>query len=484
MTSLLHEPNVVGVQRPRVSWIPAAATSAGREVIDLAAAAGVRMDPWQEFVIDNAMGERADGRWAAVEVGLVVPRQNGKGEILLVRELAGLYLFGERFITHSAHQFDTSLEAFRRLLTVIEDTPDFSRRVKRVSRSHGEEGIELTNGQRIRFRTRTKGGGRGFSGDCVILDEAMDLPKTAHGALLPTLSARPNPQVWYTGSAVDQNVHEHGEVFAKIRRRGHDGGDEELAFFEWCPDADLDTVGEIEEDRQAWAEANPALGIRITEEFIALEQRSMDHRTFGVERLGVGDWPRVEEEDQEGLTLAMWEACEDPDSKVLDPVRMSIDVTPDRSASCVAVAGFRADGLRHVEVIQHKSGTNWVAEYVAGRVNRHGVRDVIYDMKSPAAALVPKLVEIGVRLCPVGTGEHADGCGMLFDDVAQGELRHLGTPDLAAAVRGAARRPLGDAWAWSRKSSTVDISPLVAVTLARWGLGEKRPPAEPLVAWR
>ena len=57
----------------------------------------------------------------------------------------------------------------------MEDNPDFSRRVKRVSRSHGEEGIELTTGQRIRFRTRTKGGGRGFSGDCLILDEAMVL---------------------------------------------------------------------------------------------------------------------------------------------------------------------------------------------------------------------------------------------------------------------------------------------------------------------
>jgi hypothetical protein len=37
-------------------------------------------------------------------------------------------------------------------------------------------------------------------------------------------------------------------------------------------------------------------------------------------------------------------------------------------------------------------------------------------------------------------------------------------------VKGAAKRPLGDAWAWSRKSSGVDISPLVAITLAVWWL--------------
>ena len=99
--------------------------------------AGLILDPWQELALMSALGEGDDGKWAAFEVGLVVPRQNGTGSILEARELAGLFLFGERLIIHSAHQFDTSLEAFRRLLTLIEETPDFSRRVKRVSRSHG-----------------------------------------------------------------------------------------------------------------------------------------------------------------------------------------------------------------------------------------------------------------------------------------------------------------------------------------------------------
>jgi phage terminase large subunit-like protein len=198
--------------------------------------------------------------------GVEVPRQNGKGAILEARELAGLFLLGERLIIHSAHQFDTSLEAFRRLLALIEDTPDFDRRVQRVSRSHGEEGIELKNRQRIRFRTRTKGGGRGFTGDCLILDEAMILPESAHGALLPTLSARPNPQVWYTGSAVDQNIHEEGIVWSRIRERGIRGGDPALMYVEWSVNASSpDEVDQkIASDPEAWAQANPGLGIRIS----------------------------------------------------------------------------------------------------------------------------------------------------------------------------------------------------------------------------
>lgn len=151
-------------------------------------------------------------KYAALEFGLVVARQNGKGSLLEARELAGLYLLGERLIVHSAHQFDTSLEAFSRILVLIESTPDLDREVMRVSRSHGEEGIELKSGQRLRFRTRTRGGGRGFTGDCLILDEAMYLGPQIMAALLPTLSARPNPQIIYTGSAGTKESIQLGRV--------------------------------------------------------------------------------------------------------------------------------------------------------------------------------------------------------------------------------------------------------------------------------
>jgi hypothetical protein len=52
----------------------------------------------------------------------------------------------------------------------------------------------------------------------------------------------------------------------------------------------------------------------------------------------------------------------------------------------------------------------------------------------------------------------------------EGSLAHIGQPELNAALAGAARRYIGDASAWDRKSSSVDISPLCAVTLAHWGV--------------
>jgi hypothetical protein len=43
----------------------------------------------------------------------------------------------------------------------------------------------------------------------------------------------------------NEDVHEHGFVFARVRHRGHRGDDQGLAYMEWSADADLDTVEQI-----------------------------------------------------------------------------------------------------------------------------------------------------------------------------------------------------------------------------------------------
>jgi hypothetical protein len=474
---------LIGVQQPRIAWVPpAVSTELGKQAVELSRTAGLELDPWQEFTLENSLGVREDGKWAAFEVGVNVPRQNGKGGILEARELAGLFIVEDRLTIHSAHQFDTSLEAFRRLLDLIEDTPELDRQVQRVSRSHGEEGIELKSRRRIRFRTRTKGGGRGFSGDTLILDEAMEIQLMAHGALLPTLSARPNPQVLYTGSAVDQQIHEHGVVFSRVRERGMRGGERGLMYVEWSADADLADAALVADDREAWAQANPGLGIRISEEHIGYERASMDPRTFAVERLGIGDWPDTSGEAASVIDPQVWAGLTDAGSTITGDVVFALDVAPDRSSASVAASGLREDGLGHVEIIKRARGTGWVVDYVAERVDKHGVEIVLVDGKGPAGSLIEPLQDRGVNVVAVNAQEHAQACGVMFDTVEERALRHLGTQELAAAVRGAAKRPLGDAWAWSRKTSTVDISPLVAGTLALWG-AMNRIAREPMAAW-
>lgn len=432
--------------------------------------AGLDLDPWQRFVLEHALGERPDGKWAAFEVGVEVPRQNGKGGLLEARELAGLFLLEERLIIHSAHEFATAEEALERMAALLEGCPDLWQHVKAVKRSHGQEGIYLKSGQRLRYKTRTKGGGRGFTADCVILDEAMIVPETFRGALMPTLSSRPNPQLWYTGSAVDQDHMDHGLVFASVRARARKGEDPSLAYFGWSPDFERPediTPGDAQ-DPEVWAQANPALGIRISVEHVAKEQRSMDARTFAVERLGVGDWPDPDAPVGQVLDPALWAKLKDDASRPLDPVSFAFDVRPDRGGGTIAVAGLRDDDLAHVEVVDRRDGTSWMLDRIVGLVADHAPREVVCDAASPAMSLVAKLEARGIEVRTVNASEHAQACGLFFDAVTDGTLRHLGTDELKSAVRGAAKRQLGDAWAWSRRASHVDISPLVAATLAHW----------------
>lgn len=482
---------LVGVQEPRVRSVPPSAFSRGQAAIDAARSVGLQLDPFQELALMDACGCRDDGKWVAFEVGINMPRQNGKGGIIEARELAGVFEFGERLQMHSAHEFQTATEAMLRMEELLEFDRSIACQVKSVSRSHGSEGFVFKSGQRIRYRTRTKGGGRGFTGDTLYLDEAMILPEMFIGALLPTLSGRSvegSPQVFYTGSAVDQLVHEHGIVFARVRERGLRGDDPSLVYLEWSaadavddedrpvtPDSDL--VEDLLDDCGAWADANPGLGIRISAEHIEKELRSMDARTFVVERLGVGDYPDTDGSGVSVIDVGKWDALVDVGSTLLDPVSLAFDVPPDRSSASIGASGVRADGLAHLEVIDDQAGTGWLVDRIVELVEKHKPIGVFCDAVGPASSFVRDIEARGVSVTTVSATEYGQACGSLFDVVEQEALRHLGTGELRAAVKGAAKRPLGDAWAWSRRSSVVNIAPLVAITFAFWGASTQVPVA-------
>jgi len=454
------------VPEPRIRHVPDYHSSRAGEAIDLADSLGLTLDDHQKMVLEAGCAVTRGGRWQFFEVGLCEGRQNGKGVVLEVRELAGIFLWDERLVIHSAHQFDTSSEHFFRILNLIEDS-DLERQIKAVRRSHGEEGLILKNGCRLRFRTRTAGGGRGFSCDTLSLDEAMVLRETSHGALLPTLRARPNPQVWYTGSAVDQEIMEHGVVFSRLRSRALEGKDRSLTFFEWSLPYDNpdDIPSQEAADPESWRISNPALGLRIFPEHVALELESMDDRTFAVEILNVGDWPRANGGRQSPIKIEEWSELVDETSQLLDPVCLAYDVSPERRTS-IAAAGRNERGAWHVEVIDQWPGTAKLPARLAELVEEHSPLEVVCDGYGPSASMVKQVIEAGVDVRLLSSAEHAAACGQLKDAVAERTLAHLGSSSLSNAVRGAATRPLGDAWAWARRTSSVDISPLVAVTLA------------------
>lgn len=476
---------LLGAARPRVELCPAAVDTVGPEAAELAARAGLPPEQWQDDGLDVMLSVRDDGLWACYEYAELVGRQEGKTTGLGVpRALAGLFLLGERLIMWTAHEVKTSMEAFLRvkdaLATLGEQVNDNLIVVDdisiKVNNTNGQEGFTLSTGQRMRFVARSKGSGRGFSGDCVIIDEAFAYTREQQSALEPTLSARPNPQIVYLSSPPLDG--RSGEVLYSLGTRA-EKHDPTLGWRDWGLAVTLDDLlrmtaedrAEFLDDRRNWAAALPALGRgRVTEESVARLRRSMDEFDFAREVLGC--WP-VQIGDGgawQVITEDAWSAVADPSSTVQDPVVFAVDAAPERTTAAIGTAGRRADRLGHVEVVDARPGTGWLLERIVELNETHRPRAWVLDPASAAGSLLPALQERGIEPELVTGREMAQACGAFYEDVVErGGLRHLGQASLDGAVKGAKQRPLADAWAWHRRDSATDISPLVAVTLAWHG---------------
>ena len=485
-------PDARGQQRPRIVTYPPFVSSSGQEAIELAATAGLILDDWQQFILHVGLGECADGSWSAFETCVNVPRQNGKGGVIEARELAGLFLLGEQLILHSAHEFKTAKEAFRRIDRLIESSSSLSRRVLNVRRTTGEEAIEMRSGARLRFLARSGGSGRGFTGNCNILDEAMILGDEAMGALMPTMAAVKDPQVWYLGSA---GIGQQSMQLGRLRQRALDAmesgePDPSLAYMEWSIDPHVTecSQGCLNHDDPrspvSVARANPALGTRLTLEHTEREQLTMGDAIFARERLGVGDYPSDSADTWSVIGEDAWRALADGDSQPADPVAFAIDMTPERSHTSICVAGLNGEAV-HVEVVENRPGMDWVVERARDLHERWSPRCWVVDAGGPAGSLIPDLERaLGVTVSSPKVRQYAQACGQFYDAVTSGDIVHLDQAPLATALAGARKRDLGEAWAWARRGVGVDISPLVAVTLARWGLtAEVEEPEEEYEPW-
>jgi predicted Fe-Mo cluster-binding NifX family protein len=428
---------------------------------------------WQERVIDGMLGVTEDGRWASTEDGLDVARQNGKGVILQAVELYCLFVLGFKVVMHTAHEFPTAQEHQLRLEDIIRNCPELHSRVKErggYMHANGRESINLKSGERLLFKARTTGGGRGYSGWLLTWDEAMDIPDSVVGAQMPMLRACPSPfgpKVIFAGSAVDQEVHRNGVNFAMIRERGI-AQSPRMSWHEWS--AGFDHPSELTEDlmrdKALWLAANPSIvdGL-VSESYMADEIERMPSRVGAVELLGVGDWPRTDGFEDTVIQLEDWDALEDQKSELQEPWCLAFDVSPERRTS-IALAGRNQDDRFHVEIQECRPGTSWAVARIVEIVEAGMPEIVVCDSVGPASSLLVALKDAGVKVETVNSTEHGQACGRLVDMVNDGTLAHLGSSELRDAIRGSKVRQLGDAWAWSRKSSSVDISPLVAATLA------------------
>jgi hypothetical protein len=464
-----------GSQRPRVLLRPPHVSEvAGREAVDLAESVGLHLDPWQKLAVRVALAEDSRGLYAAREVGCLVSRQNGKGAILEAIALHGMFVIGDPLTLWTAHMFKTSSEAFLRVKSWIDGSSDLSSHVRRVNTSHGEEGFELHSGARLRFLSRSKSSGRGFSPQRIIFDEAQELSKVAAEAMLPSMRAQRNRQAIYTGTVPGPEIN-HPEHWRRLRDRGRAGDASRLAWLEWTPEGsdDPDTAAGIDLDgRRAWAASNPGIGFRdgLNLESLSADREGLDDDSFGRECLSI--WPALAEVDVDSAFGAgKWQDCAvECDPPI--PAVVGVAVSLDRGWSSIgAVSGDRRP---HLGSVLRAPGTAWVAAEARRIQDRYEI-DVILDDHGPASTLKAEFDDLGVRYTATRTGEYLDACAQIFDLVQNKAVEHGNYDDLNAAVAAAGKRSIGERWAWSRKSG--DTSMLEAVTLALWGASRVAEPS-------
>lgn len=465
----------------------------------MARAAGLILDPWQELCILLGLGETAEGKWAAFQVALIVARQNGKGSILEALELYWLFVRGERLIGHSAHEYKTAMEAFRRVLFLIDSNDWLRKRVKKVINTNGEEGIELITGQRLRFMARSKGAGRGFTFHKIIWDEAYALTREQQDAQLPTMSAVDNPQIWMTSSP--PLTSDTGEVLFQTRRQALASAGQ-LVFMDYGADGALDSLDQVDlDDQNIWRLTNPSSvhagsGHGVSLATMARERSAMSDQGFARERLGI--WPPDLTQGFGVFSKELWQGLWHPDSVPTGPPVLSLDVSPRNAGAvrtAIGIAATRDDGRKHVEVVATDAGTSWVLPMIKRMIEVSAIRTIVIDPGSPAGSLLADLetlmVEMGLpkeSIIKMTSRDVAAAFGMIYD-AATGTvptLAHLGQPELDQAVGGAVKRPIGDGHGWDRRNSTSDVTPLIAVTHALWGTaqsGGHEVESEPLVMW-
>jgi len=420
------------------------------------------LDDWQEQALEASMGERSDGKWASKFVGISAPRQNGKSQLIVARALAGILLFDEKMIIISAHETDTAREIWKRLIDVVEENPSLEGRVTGRMDAINREFLAFGKGadkQTIKLKARRSSGARGFSADCLLLDEAQILGKQQWGSIVPTMSARPNPQMWLFGTPPTEG--DDPFAFARVRESSV-AKKARHCWLEWAasPSDDYD-------DPETWAKANPAYGVRISYEACADDRSAMDDDQFARERLGIWDSANRVSLFEEGS----WEAAkrdERPDGLTVNSLAMAVSI--DLAHSAIVAGSEDPEGGVWVKPLHHGPGTKGVVDRCKELQEAFGV-DVVVDGRGPGAVLIPHLEKAGVRLHIASTGDVLDAFANLETKIRDRQFFHVDAPELDAAAAGAVRRPVGDRSALGRKKSEADISPLEAASLAAWRAG-------------
>jgi hypothetical protein len=461
-----------GAQLPRIRLEPKYTYTDGLDAADLAESYGMRPDPWQKMLLECWMGRDSDDRFTCTTCGLAVPRQNGKNAVLEMRELYGITVNGES-ILHTAHEVRTARKAFNRLASFFSDSvryPELADMVVSIRKTNGQEAIILNNGGQIEFSARSKVAARGFTVDVMVLDEAQELTDEQLEALMYAISASPNDnrQMIYTGTPPGPTS--PGEVFPRIRKSVIDGeADDRTSWHEWS----VENLPSQSEDRMELAyQTNPAMGIRLTEEFTMTEMSTSSADGFARERLGW--WSG--KASQSVFSPSKWDACRIDDTPSHGKIAYGVKFSPDGASVALSIAIKPQEGKPHVELVNHcsmRDGIGWIVQWLDDRLGSYAC--VVIDGKSYAGSLIeelnmmggfPSKIIVSPRVKDITTSAQ-----MILNAVNDSSITHFGQPELDDSAKGCIKRKVGQDGSWGLGSSdSADSTPIESCSLSYWGV--------------
>lgn len=462
---------MIGSQEPRIKVEPQRTSTDGTDAVLLMSEYGYELDNWQKGVIDCWLGKDEGGKYNVTSAGLSLPRQNGKNVCLEAREFFGLVINGEK-ILHTAHQVKTSKKSFRRLAAMFTDKrhPEITDIVKNIRYTNGEECIELDNGGSIEFSARSRQAARGFDGiSVVVYDEAQELTDDQVEAIMATLSASATGtrQILYTGTPPYPSC--PGEVFRRRRTVCLTDPGKHDSWHEWSVAGD--SIEDIKtDDTTLWYMTNPALGIRLSEDFTAEEYRSMSKDGFARERLG---WwsPLLAEKVDYAIPKDIWESCKSSEPKPEGKTAFGVKFSPDGTEVCLAGAVLDTLGNARIELIDRKStsqGTRWLAEWLNQRYSKASC--VVIDGRNGVDVLIDRMTDVwrmrGSIIRP-STKEVIAAASLIVDGLNENTLTWYEKQEaLEESAITATKRPIAGGWGFGGDNST----PIEACALALYGV--------------
>ena len=454
----------IGSQTPTQSlFLPYKDTLSG-EAVMLYQESGRTAYEWQINLLNEILAINEDGLWTHMKFGYSIPRQNGKNEVVAIRELIGLKK-GER-ILHTAHRTTTSAAAFNRLLAVMEESGMEEKTHFNKIKAIGRESIELIGGGRIDFRTRTSTGGLGESFDLLVIDEAQEYTDDQESALMYTIAASQNPQTLYCGTP--PTPISSGTVFTFLRNSALDGSSGDTGWAEW-------SVQEMSDMRDVdlWYQTNPSLGLRLSERNVQSEVRD-DDIDFNIQRLGL--W--IQYNQKSAISENEWKELQVSSlPKLNGKMFAGIKYGHDGTNVALSIAVKTDDNKIFVESIDCRSlrnGNGWIINFL----KQANVQEVVIDGAAGQNILADDMKEAGLRKPILPTVKEIIISNSTFEQALfQENIQHTGQPSLYQVVTNCEKRNIGTNGGFGYRSQVeeFDVSLMESMILAHWACANAKP---------